>query len=249
MTTQLILATVAGTPAILYPLIIALISILPAIYKAIWIGINLHDEIFFKRKFRKLDFLIENTTEETSIGITEYLQRLKNTEAFRATSRLTTTPGKVVMLTWLFNNSLITNSEIKRVAYYLLPKCDKIEVNIDLGSKINFLYSCFISLYLLVTALAAAASLILIRLEPQNILVMLVIAIVFFLLSIVISHDYRTYKILQKLRYKLLDQNKLANPESNISLNISKQIFQIICDIIRLAKSKVTKNIHGRDKH
>lgn len=183
------------------------------VVKAVKSVIDLYEEAFITRYFKRLKLLNENLDNESNVF--KYLKKLKENEAFRLASGVKAHPEKNDMLMDLYLLSVVSNIELKTVSKYLEPQKNKISIEVNQFEKLYFVYSFIATTVLFLLGIIISFTFFKVGGVQESIAGMgFLIAFIFS--AAIIGKDFRAYIILKRVREQLIKLDKLANPEQNI---------------------------------
>ena len=178
--------------------------------------IDFHEEIFVTRYLNKLKSLIEHT-DENSVTY-QYINSLRENEAFRIASGLNSYPEKAKLLMDIYLHGVISKNELKKLSPYLNPHSSLISIKVNTCDKVIFLYS-FISWLALLSFGAYIWLSNLIPFKSIQALTGSIFMLVFVFIGTLIGRDYNTLRILRRVRERLIELNKVINPADSIEWN------------------------------
>ncbi|NMH64913.1 hypothetical protein [Shewanella salipaludis] len=197
-------------------LTVALIGVAVRVVKGL---IDFYEEVFVKRYFKRLISLNEHLDEESVSG--RYLKLLKENEIFRLASGVKSTPENNNILMEIYILGVASNGELKRLSQYIRSDNMKAAVEVDWFDKLQFTYSFFAATFLFLFGMIMGSANIVMGTGVESIAGFFVM-IMFILIAAVVGRDYRTYRILKRVRERLVSLNMVANPDISIQWNFNR---------------------------
>jgi len=192
------------------------LSLLGVSIKIVTGMISFYEEVLIKRYFKRLNSLSEHVPQ-TSI-VNDYLIQVKENEVFRLASGIKVSPEKSQMLMDIYLLGLADNRELKRLHRYMKPFGDKVFIDVDWFDKLQISYSLLAALYLLISGLIFGGPYFLYG-EGTEVLAGLLIMTMLTVTAAIVGTDFRTYRVLKRVRSRLIEQGRVSNPYSKIMWN------------------------------
>lgn len=179
--------------------------------------INFHEEFSVQRYLKRLRSLTDDTDKDSLTY--QYIKALRENEVFRIASGIESYPEKTEMLMQIYLRGVASKRELKRLAQYISPKNKQVLISVNTGDKILFAYSLFgLILFILLGIYFVLWNLFIggwIHHIAAVVIELIMIGIGTFL-----GRDYNTWRILKRIRERLIELNMVANPDDSIEWNI-----------------------------
>lgn len=191
-------------------LILTLIGI---IIKAVKGLIDFYEEVILKRYFNRLNSLKENVKLDSTTY--NYINALQENEIFRLASGIKSSPEKNNILMEIYLLGIVSNSDLKRISRYLKPDTKKIVVDVDWFDKLQFTYSFLAGAFLFLYGFIVAVFYFMIG-EGIKMFSGVLTMFIFTFMTVIIGRDYKTFRILKRVKELLVKHDMLVNPYGSI---------------------------------
>jgi len=180
---------------------------------------ELYEELVIRRYLNRLGELSKGVNTDSTAS--KYINILKENEVFRLASGITASPEKSVMLMDVYLLGIISNSDLKRVSLYLKPDNNLIKIKVSYIDKILFTYSYISGMFLFLSGMIMGFPYFITEPGSRS-FAGLIIMIVFFFMGMVVSRDYRSFRILKGVKEKLIEKEKISNPDKSIQWGFTR---------------------------
>lgn len=197
-------------------LTVALVGVAVQLVKSL---IDFYEEVLIKRYFKRLNSLTEHLSTESTTC--KYLDALKENEIFRLASGIKASPEKTNMLMKIYLLGIVSNSELEMLSLYLKPQNMKVSIEVNWFDKFRFIYSLLAATFLLLSGIIMGSPYFVMGKGIESI-AGLVIMIVFIFIAAIVGRDYRTYRVLKRVRERLIELNMVDNPDKSIQWDINR---------------------------
>lgn len=181
--------------------------------------ITFHEEFSVQRYLKRLSSLADGI-DENSLTC-RYVKKLKEDEAFRIASGIESYPEQADMLMKIYLLGVASKRELKRLSLYLFPKNEQISIAVHCLDKFLFAYSwfCFrlfaaLSVYIVVWNSIIGTWV--------DVFAALIFAFILMTIGLFLLKDYKTWRILKRVRERLLELDMVANPDDSIEWSVPR---------------------------
>jgi len=195
---------------------IALIGVAVKTIKGLF---ELYEELVIRRYLKRLGVLSEGVISDSTAS--KYISALKENEVFRLASGISASPEKSVMLMNVYLLGMISNSDLKRVSFYLKPDNNLVKIKVNHVDKALFTYSYISGMFLFFSGMIMGFPYFIAEPGTRSFAGLLTM-IIFFFMAMVVSRDYRSFRILKEIREKLINKEKISNPEKSIQWDFTR---------------------------
>lgn len=199
---------------------IALISV---IIKTATGLIDFYEEFLVKRYIKRFNSLTDHIKDKESTTF-QYVSSLQENEIFLIVSGIKASPEKANMLMKVYLIGIVSRDHLKRLSEYLTPENNKISITIRWIDKFQFCYSFFAASFFFLYGLIAAL-LNSISGEPIKIIVGLIFMFISSFIGTIVGRDYATFRVLERVRKRLIDLDMVTNPNDSIQLDLMPRRF------------------------
>ena len=183
---------------------------------------DFYEEFLVKRYANRLDSLSKDI--HTDSITSQYIKALRENEVFRIASGIECYPEKAKMLMEVYLLDVASRSEMKRLSPYLKPENDRISITVNWLDKTVFIYSFSSTVFLFLYGLYVGCFT---YFTSNNVQAFAGLVVMFFFISIcrITGRDYKTLLVLRMARERLVELNKVTNPNDSIEWNITHWPF------------------------
>lgn len=175
--------------------------------------LNFYEEFLVKRYANRLDSLSKDI--DTDSITSQYIKALRKDEVFRIASGIECSPEKAKMLMEVYLLDIVSRSKMKRLSPYLKPENDRISITVNWFDKTLFSYSFASTVFLFVFGLYIGYFTYFTNNGVQA-LAGFVVMFIFLFICRFTGRDYKTLRILREVRDRLIELNKVTNPNDSI---------------------------------
>jgi hypothetical protein len=178
--------------------------------------IDFHEAFSVQRYLKRLSSLADGIDKNSLIY--QYVKKLRDDEVFRIASGIESYPEQASMLMQTYLLGVASKSELKRLSFYLLPKGEKVSFSINHRDKFLFVYSLFcfrlflsLAIYVIVWNYVTG--------DCLKFFAAIIFAFILMAIGLFLGRDYKTWRILKRVKERLLELNMVANPDDSIEWN------------------------------
>ena len=193
-----------------FALTFALLGVAVKVVKGL---INFYEEVLIKRYFNRLNTLNEHVITDSKMS--QYINSLKENEVFRLASGIKASPEKINLLMDVYILGVASNNDLKRLSPYLQPINEQVRIDVNWFDKLQFTYSLLAALSLFIMGMMLGNTYF-VGAKGIDSFVGLVLMTFLLLLAAIVGKDYRTFRILKRVRARLLDLDRVFNPTEEI---------------------------------
>lgn len=196
------------------------IALVGVAVKAVKGLIDFYEDVLIKRYFKRLNSFSEHISTESKMY--RYVNLLKENEVFRLVSGIKSSPEKSNALMDIYLLGIASNDELKRVSSYFKPHNMKVSIEVGWIEKLQFTYSLVAAIVLLFFGVLMGYSYFVLATGAEAVAGLIVMTI-FMFVAMVVGKDYRTYRILKRVRSRLMELDMVENPEKSISWSFKRR--------------------------